>query len=175
MNFLQQAKGGGEFASDLNGFRSYLHEYGFSEVNNYGKVRSFIVLDDMLFNSTVNTLTRQIRLIKILYPFLYFLVGAIGLVVSYLLVVSRRKEFAVMRGLGANKPRTFLSFFIEQALLCLAGCAPGLGGWAAVMDSVSPLQWMLAAGFVLCYFTGSAISISIMNSEKVLAILTDED
>ena len=155
-------------AGRLEEFREYLFDAGYSEVRGIGPVRFFVVLEDRIFNNTVNTLKQQIRYINVLYPFLYLMVMVIGVVVSYLLVVIRRSEIAIMRGLGARRGRVFLTFFFEQAVLCVVGCVIGLAGWAAVMGvqtgmlvgSVSVLQLWLVGGFVLFFFIGSAVAVS---------------
>lgn len=162
-------------ASELNDFKTFMRDYGFSSPSGLGKYRTFIILEDMKFNNTVDMLTQQIRYINMLYPVLYALLGIISVIVSYLLVVSRRKEFAIMRGLGAMKRTTFMSFFIEQALMCLMGTLVGLGIGLFIYGTFNMLQIYLIAGFVAAYFVGCTISISIMNNKTVLSILRYED
>ena len=162
-------------AARLDEFKAYLKDYGFSSGSEIRTYRTFIVLDDKKFISTVDTLNQQIRYINVLYPILYVLTGIIALVVSYLLAVSRRKEFAIMLGLGAPKRVTFTTFFAEQLFLCLIGTIVGAAAGWLIYSSVAQTQIVLTAGFVLCYMAGCLISISIMNSTKALAILKYED
>lgn len=162
-------------ATNLTDFKTFLNDYGFSHPSNIQKYRSFVILEDMKFNNTVDMLSQQIRYINVLYPVLYALLGIISVVVSYLLVVSRRKEFAMMRGLGAKKRVTFMSFFIEQALMCIIGALLGLGLSLLIYGTLNMLQIYLTAGFVVSYFVGCTISISIMNNKTVLDILKYED
>lgn len=162
-------------AANLTDFKTFLSDYGFSYPSGINKYRSFILLEDMKFNNTVDMLTQQIRYINVLYPVLYALLGIISVIVSYLLVVSRRKEFAMMRGLGARKRTTFMSFFIEQGLMCIIGTLAGLGLSLLIYGTLNILQIYLISGFVVCYFIGCAISITIMNNKPVLAILKYED
>lgn len=159
----------------LNEFKDDLSDYGFSQVKNVSSVREFVVLKDAAFNNAVASTKQQIRYINMLYPCLYVLVGIIAIVVSYLLVVSRKTEFATMRGLGATRVRTFLSFFFEQCILCLLGTAAGLAAWRLIWGAPVELHLLLTAGFLACYFLGCAISILIMNHTNVLTILLDRD
>lgn len=159
----------------LAAFKDYLAGYGYSQVQKISKVREFIVLKDAAFNNAVASVKQQIRYINTLYPCLYLLVGIIALVASYLLVVSRKMEFAIMRGLGATRARTFFSFFFEQSILCLLGTAGGLAVWRMAWGAPISLHLTLAAGFLACYFLGCAISILLMNRARVLAILLDKD
>ena len=156
-------------------FKDYLAEYGYSQVKNVDRVREFIVLKDASFNNAVASLKQQIRYINILNPFLYVLIGIISITASYLLVVHRKNEFAIQRGLGSTRVRTFFSFFIEQVVLCLLGLAVGFTIWHFVWGDLTDLHLMLTVGFAGCYFLGSAISIMIMNHSNVLTILLDRD
>ena len=138
-------------------------------------MREFIVLKDAAFNNSVASLRQQIGYINTLYPCLYVLVGIIAVVVSYLLIVSRKLELATMRGLGATRTGAFFSFFYEQSNLCLLGTAAGLLIWQLVWGAPAALHLTLIAGFLICFFTGSAASITIMNYSSVLTLLLDKD
>ncbi len=159
----------------LGEFKDYLSDYGYSQVNKVKSVREFIVLKDAAFNNAVASTQQQIRYINLLYPCLYVLIGIIAFVVSYLLVISRKTEFATMRGLGATRIRTFFSFFFEQAILCALGTALGLAAWWLIAGAPGELHLLLTGGFLVCYFLGCTISILIMNHTQVLAILLDRD
>jgi ABC-type lipoprotein release transport system permease subunit len=159
----------------LDSFKDYLNHYGYSEVHNISKVRTFIVLKDASFNNSVASVKQQIHYINTLYPFLYLLVGIIATVASYLLVVSRKMEFAIMRGLGTTRIRSFFSFFIEQTFLCILGLIIGFSLWQFLWGTPRILHLALTAGFLVCYLLGSAISITIMNQTNVFTILSDKD
>jgi len=159
----------------LGALKNYLSEYGYSQVNQINKLRAFVVLNDAVFNNAVAGIQQQIRYINTLYPFLYLLVGVIALVVSYLLVVSRRMELAILRGLGATTFTTSTSFFLEQSFLCLFGVAFGLLFWTLLRGTTTTLHLWLILGFVVCYFVGSAISVGILNKRNLLTILSDKD
>ncbi|MBN2880147.1 MAG: ABC transporter permease [Clostridia bacterium] len=164
-----------EDAAKLDEFKAFLSDYGFSSGSKINTYRNFLVLNDKKFISTVDMLNQQIRYINVLYPILYALVGIIALVVSYLLAVSRRKEFAIMRGLGAPKRVTFMSFFAEQAFLCIIGTMLGIIAGYFIFSGFSLIQIVLVSGFVICYMIGCLISILIMNNTNALAILKYED
>jgi len=94
---------------------------------------------------------------------------------AYLLIVSRKFEFATMRGLGVPRIRTFISFFSEQFFLCLTGTLIGAIIWYLLWGIPSLAHLVLSVGFLTCYFVGSAISIMIMNHADVLQILLDRE
>jgi len=156
-------------------FKDYLTDYGYSQVNQVGKIREFIVLRDAIFNHSVASVKKQIQYINTLYPFLYTLVGVAALVLSYLLVVSRKVDCAIMRGLGTTRIRTFFNLFIEQSILCILGIVIGFIIWFGVWGAPVSFHIILTAGFLLCYLLGSAVSVTIMNHTNVLTILTDRE
>ncbi len=160
---------------DLVELKDYLSDYGYSQVKKVSSVRGFIVLKDAAFNNAIASTRQQIRYINLLYPCLYVLVGVIAIVVSYLLVISRKTEFATMRGLGATRIITFSSFFLEQGILCVLGTVIGLAAWWLIRGTPAEIHLLLTAGFLVCYFLGCSISILIMNHTQVLTILLDRD
>ncbi len=132
----------------LGEFKEYLTEYGYSQVNQIGKIREFIVLKDAIFNHSVASVKQQIQYINTLYPFLYTLVGIAAIVLSYLFVVSRKVDCAIIRGLGTTRIRTFFNFFIEQSILCMLGLLIGFIIWIGVWGIPGSLHIILTVGFL---------------------------
>lgn len=160
---------------ELVELKDYLSDYGYSQVHRIGQVREFIVLLDAVFNDSVASVEQQIRYIDLLYPCLYALVGIIAVVVSYLFVISRKKELATMVALGTGPRGTFLSFFMEQSMLCSSGTVIGFLAWFIISGAPNMLHLILEAGFIVCYFLGSAISVTVMNKTNVMTIMSDRD
>ena len=83
-------------------------------------------------------------------------------------------EFAVLRGLGASKIRVFMSFFLEQFLLCLLGCVLAL----PVLYLGSP-EWMVhlqIIGIYLgCYLFGTAISVAAVGRTNLMSLLSERE
>jgi ABC-type lipoprotein release transport system permease subunit len=90
---------------------------------------------------------RQIQYVGVLYDALYIIAGVIGLVLSWLLTLSRRKEIAVMRAMGTQPYRIVLNFAFEQAVLSAAGIL--LGGAIAVLTgcTLTPMLLILCGAF----------------------------
>ncbi|MCK5759018.1 MAG: ABC transporter permease [Clostridiales bacterium] len=162
-------------AAKLEEMKVYLNDFGFSEVNNIGMIRTFLICDDKAYNSTVDSLNQKIMHTNTLYPFLYVLVGIVALLLAYLLAVSRKKEIALMMGLGSPKISIFLSFFLEQIVLSTIGCVIGLAGWRIFTGQLIIRQLLLTFGFLTCYYIGSAVALIIMNNSVVMSILRDEE
>ena len=145
-------------AADLEALRESLHEAGFSTVGHANRIRTALLLNDAFYMKLAEPMKRNILFGKILGVTISMLLIAIGFLISWLMTNARKWEFGLMRGLGASSRRTFRSFFYEQLLLCLFGCALGLaslywlyaGGW---------LQLAVAGGFFVFYLIGCALAI----------------
>ena len=160
-------------AYDLENFREFLAQERYTMPGVLDGTRLVVVLDDGVFTQTVEALGRYMTLSQILFPVLFVLMGVLGFVVSWLMVNSRRMEFAIMRGLGAPQKRVFGSFFLEQSILCLAGCM--VSGVALNLWSGTPLVWLAALGFGLCYLTGCALAVRAVGRTKIFTLLTHAD
>lgn len=165
---------------NLSALKDAISELGFSGVNQNNPsggiaARTYLVIYDKDFHSTVNSLNRQIQYLDALYTCLYVLTGLIGLVVAYLLVAARKRELAIMRGLGASHVRIFTAFFLEQLLLSLLGCGAGLGIWAALGRPSPRLHWLMTGIFLACWLFGTGISTLHLQSSKALAVLSDKE
>ena len=114
------------------------------------------------------------RYLRAMYIVLLILVVFLGFMVSYLLTNARKNELAIMRSMGTSKLQAFLSFFIEQALLCLCGAILGL---AIVLTFYVPdAKGILSiVAFLTVYLLGSSVSVAIMNRISVLNILSQKE
>jgi ABC-type lipoprotein release transport system permease subunit len=156
-------------------FKNFMSNYGYSQVNKISMIREFVVLKDSVMNSSLANVTQQIRYLNIAYPILYVLIAVVAYAVSYLMVVSRKKEFATMAGLGTDKKQAFYSFFSEQMILCITGAVIGLVIWYVIFKQLSYMHIALVFGYILFYLTGSAVSINVMSKTGVLAVMADRD
>lgn len=155
--------------------KEYFADQQFSQVNKIGRVRSFVVLGDAVFNNAIASIEQQIKYTDVLYPILVALTALIAFVVSYLLTISRRMELATMRGLGSPNHTIFGSFFIEQLLLLLLGVLIGVAAWFAWRGGLIPLHWELILLFIATYLIGASISIAIALRQNLMSILGDRD
>ncbi len=157
---------------DLNRFRELLMDMNFvnqqAAPGSSSQGFSFIINDRVLKSATASV-ENYISFTNALYPVIYLLCAGIGFIVSYLLIRTRKPEFAIMRSLGASRAASFFTFHIEQGLLCLLGAALGL-----VSSTLFTGQYSLESGFgyVSFYLVGSGVAIMAMNRVNVIEILT---
>ena len=148
----------------LDRFRDYLEDQGISQVGHTGRDRTTVVLQDQAFVETVSALGRYVTFSQILLPALCAAVGLLGFVISWLMVNGRRMEFAIM---------VFLSFFLEQALLALAGCA--LGGLVLTALGAGGTGWLATAGFLICYLAGCALAVLAVVRTRLIQLLSEKE
>lgn len=160
-------------ASKLEAFREYLNDKSFTRVDSLRANRTTVLLFDRSFVETVGGLGRYISFSGLLFPVLFALVAVLGFIISWLMVNSRRMEFAILRGLGAGRGRVFMSFFLEQAMLCLLG---SLIGCAALWLATGGMQWLGAvAVFALCYLLGAALSVAAVGRTHLMSLLSERE
>ncbi len=160
---------------NLKEFKTFLIENGYSPLGKIGASRMWVVIEDTLLNESAISINRHISYMTILFIAVYVIAVGIGFVLSYLLTKSRRAELAMMRSMGAGVFRTFSAFFIEQALLCLVGCAVGVVILRLIYGCIEPMQWYSFLGYTGCYWAGAMLSILFMNKMNVIEILTAKD
>lgn len=131
-------------AGDLDALRQALEDSGFTYVNSGIRSKPFAIIEDEMYLNTTQSMERQIQYVGVLYDALYIITGVIGLVLAWLLTLSRRKEIAIMRAMGTQPIRIVLNFAFEQAALSALGVL--LGGAIAVLTGCAPTPLFL----ILC-------------------------
>jgi len=99
----------------------------------------------------------------------------LGGLIPFILIQLRKQEIAIMHSLGTSKITAFLSFFIEQAALCITGSVAGIAIWKLLVRENVFLSLKLFCLFMLCWFIGASVSLRIINSHAVQAILRAEE
>lgn len=160
---------------ELDDFRDFLTDEEFSQIGNITWNRTTIMIKDQMYTETVGGLGRYISFSKILFPVLFAAVGLLGFVISWLMINGRRMEFAIMRGLGASGRRVFMSFFMEQGILCMVGCILGVLLLTFVFSGAVKAIWIAAAVFCICYLAGCALSVMVSGRTKLMALLSERE
>ena len=161
-------------AKDLDVFKEYLAEEGFSSSNFINKNRQFIVLEDQQYLETMRSLRRQQEQVSLLYPILRVLVFALALLLPMLLMYTKRREMAIMLSVGRQKIAIFWQFMAEQVILLLVGWVLGLGA-AYIWSALETAEWMAALIFVLLWIVGVAIQLIYRLRQPALKLLHEAE
>ena len=161
-------------AANLEQSRRHLRDAGFSSVGRLSRVRSTILLRDAAFMKLTETLERSMATERTVLAVISLAVLVTGFIVSWLMIHSRRGEFALMRGFGTPPLTIFASFFAEQALLRLAGCLAGAA--AAIAFTRADTASLRAAGaFFACYLAGCAGAVVMTGRMKLMELFAYRD
>lgn len=161
-------------ARGLEELRDILEAQKFSQVNRPRQVRTAILLRDANFTETVESFGRYLSFGELLFPILLAMVAVLGFVISWLMIHSRRMEFAILRGLGTPKGKVFWTFFLEQGVLCLLGCLMACAV-LALLGAGGVLPWLAVAGFAACYLLGSALSVWMVGRIHLMSLLSERE
>jgi hypothetical protein len=157
-------------AGELNAVRQLLREQDFSAVRRAAGNRTTILLRDASFLRLAENMEHNITMGKVMSAVLSLLIVLLGFIISWLMIFSRKREFALMRGCGVQKRQIFASFFLEQAILCLAGCLAGcLMLFRLYAGGVA--QPLAAAAYLICYLLGTTVSIRMIGKTDLMALL----
>lgn len=158
----------------LTEFKDALEEIGFSGPKQDRDIRVALVIEDKTFLESVSSISQRSTYMQILYPVLLALVCAVGVIAAFLMINSRREEIAIMRGLGTQKKRIFLTFFYEQLFLLAAGMLCGAAVWLSFGDAAQLGKPDLYAFFV-CYALGAATALFLQNRKSAIFILSEKE
>lgn len=162
----------------LNEFKSTMQEAGFASVNmqeSFSRVGAALTMNDETFIMSATQLTESLTLLKSFAPLIFIIVTIIGFISSYLLMQSRKNEFAIMRSLGTSRKKSFKIIFLESAILVFSGSL-----LAAIIAAFLVNIKVLTMGFVLTtflffYMLGTVIALLLLNRFSVMAILSKTD
>ena len=114
-------------------------------------------------------------LLQSFLPIIYLLLLVAEYLVSYLLLQSRRQEFAIMRALGKSKKACSRSLMTEQMTLVLAGMIVG----SMICRLIMNMEWMeifvMMAAFLVIAMSGLYSAIWMLGRFRVSAVLTCRD
>lgn len=165
-------------ARQLDQFKLAAEEIGFKPRNpqdGLDVVGKALVLYDESFIKTEAQLIKSIDLRQLLLPIIFTVVGAIALLISYLLMQSRKLEFAIMRSLGVGKLYSFFVTLLESLILSfIGGIAGSLIGLLLLSILLIDILTVLSI-FLILYILGTAISTILLNRFSVMEILTKNE
>lgn len=162
----------------LNEFKNTMHDLGFKSVDRqkgFSRVGEALTMNDETFIMSTTQLTKSLNLLKSFAPLLFALVSVIGFVSSYLLIQSRKNEFAIMRSLGVSKKISFLIVFLESLVLVMIGSIVGLLLANIVVGIRIEAAGIVLLGIIIFYMLGNFFALILLNQFSVMAILSKAD
>ena len=159
----------------LDQLRDALYEAGFTWVHSGDRTKKCAVIEDDTYLNTTRSMERQIQYVSVLYGALYLLAGVIGFALAWLLMLSRRREIAVMRALGTQSGRILGNFLLEQLLLMAVGLALGIGVCRLTGTALNPTQLLLTAAFLAVWILSTLICLAAGLRKKSFAALTEPE
>lgn len=118
----------------LNDFKKEMRRIGLLEKEpaaDYAYQGNALIVRDTTFRSLASQLRQSIDTLQGFFPLIFFLMVFIGYIISFLLINSRQKEFALMRALGVSRGKAFLLLLLEQSCLIMIGL--GFGGGTIIL------------------------------------------
>lgn len=163
-------------ALKLNAFKAQMQEFGLKSVQATAPLShngDALVVDDGNFVKAADHLKENLSLLTVFLYFILIIVAFTGYITSYLLMQSRRPEFAIMRSLGTSKKACFGTLFTESVTLQMIG---GLLGFLVAMlmrtVSVDAIPVIIA---VLFFMVGTVAALLLLSRFSVMAILSRND
>ena len=159
----------------LDELREALAEAGFTWVHSGARTKPFAMIEDEVYLNTVHSMERQIQYVGVLYTALYILAGIIGSALAWLLILSRRREIAVMRALGTQPGRILGNFLLEQLLLMAAALGLGIGVCRLTGAALNATQLLLTGAFLAVWTLSTLICLIVGLRKKSFAALTEPE
>lgn len=161
----------------LNAFKEEMRSFGLMEkipAADYNYQGIALAVRDSTFRTLAGQLRQSIDTLQSFYPLIGVTILCIGYIVSFLLMNSRQKEFALMRALGTGRGTCFRLFLLEQLALILIGGI--VGGTAAIWLFGSGSTIILAGSiFIISYFVGCMAALWRVGRTSVTEALFSRD
>jgi hypothetical protein len=134
-----------------------------------GVVRELFI-DDAELLTAVNAMTQILVLLEMMYPVAVVLAVAIGIGLSFLLMLQNAVNAAILRVLGMSGNKTRLVLWTEPLIVCLTGLVVGLF-LLFVTGMGATVLFTLAGLYLLGYAAGSAVGAVIVTRKPPLDLL----
>lgn len=185
---LFQASGDAYYASSfafrvkapelLNDFKTEMQELGLLQIQSgsedayYGTA---LGIEDATFIEASVKLENNKTLLFSFLPIVLFLLLIAEYLIAYLLLQSRRQEFALMRALGRSKKECSGIFLAEQMILIFAGTIAGSAICHLLNGINMKAMLLLTVTFMLIAAAGVFSAINMLGRFSVAAVLTRRD
>ncbi|MDL2300943.1 ABC transporter permease [Lachnospiraceae bacterium OttesenSCG-928-D06] len=150
-------------------------ENGFEQVGTVTNNRKYIVVEDGIVLSNLFSLSQQNRYITVLTYCMIILCCVINILISVLIVYSRKEEIGITRSLGASMIQVFESFLGEQCILYFFGGLIGIVIWWSMGNMFWEHSIGMIAVITACYLIGAALSLILLGKKDIMEIVKGKE
>jgi hypothetical protein len=132
-------------------------------------------VNDATFIGAATRLQESLSLLRGFLPLVAIAIAAVGYLVAYLAVQTRREEYAVYRLLGIGKSKGFFLFFAELAALTVCGSL--LGAAVSVASGIGGIRVgaLVFALFAVCFTVGGVIALLRLGRTNMMTALAQQE
>jgi len=105
------------------------------EINKQGKVATLAFPIARVMSDLFNRIGWMSRVLELVAYLVVFVSGAAILAAMYNTINERRREFAILRALGARRRTVFTAIVLESAAIAAMGAVLGLAVYAAILSA----------------------------------------
>lgn len=153
-------------ADQLGQLKDTLSEMGYTDANDAGSLRKYLVIKDNQLINTRKSMRQQLQYMQVFFPIIEVLLEIMAFLIPILLIRSRKQEIVIMRNLGTSRKQTFWNLYLEQLLISLAGIVIAGVLTATLHIPLTMPALLLGAGFFAAWNIGSVWSIGKYNQKK---------
>jgi hypothetical protein len=166
-------------AARLNEFKAEMKELGLKSVVTDGSAAvavmmnagAALMVNDAAFISAATRLREALSLLRGFLPAIALALAAIGYFAAYLMIQSRREEYAVLRLLGMSRRGCMALYFTDMAALTLGGSV--LGALLSIALGIGGLGAgaLVSALFSVCFTLGGVLALARLGRVNVMLAL----
>lgn len=159
----------------LNACKEYMHELGFLSVvrdADFSYAGNALTIRDEDFINAAENLRETLTFLTGMLPFVVVILLFVGYLCSYLLIQSRKAEYATMRSVGMGWGHCFLVMLLENLMIEAAACG-AVSLPALLTKAVSGRAVFISdAVFLLAFLLGSAAALWSFHRLSVMEVLS---
>lgn len=162
----------------LNAFKTEMKELGLTPIQSGAKENYYgtaLGIEDATFIQASIKLENNKMLFQSFLPIVILLLLIAEYLISYLLLQSRRQEFAIMRALGKSQSECRRGFLTEQLVLNFAGTITGSIACMSLIGLKIHIALIMSIIFLFITVLGVYSAVWMLGRFHVAAVLTRRD
>jgi len=161
-------------ASHLTELKNFLKEKNYSLLHKANGNRLYPLFNDRNYIQTYSSLEQKYEYMGKLFPIIYLLMLILSIVVPVILVQMRKKDIAIMKGLGTSNITSFNNIFIEYMVTAGFGVILGVLLSLLLFHSMIKISIILILVCFLLWILSTSFSLLFLLQKRVMGVLHDE-